>query len=331
MSRIRDPGAICLRSVRKTLLSLLRYNENSSNPYSDSLWIVKLLESLAASLVPAQSEIEVPYNVYDDGDQRDTGLRKAAMAEIERHQRMDRWIPSFQNVVTRACLEAKQTMIKAGLLKEDLRELMLYTRGSNLDLVRVQAFRILLQKDAVSREPLTRYVFETLITANSLFIKSSLISSLTLAIAMKAVGSHDEEQVQPTDINEMIVEEDVTDRAEERKAKFGRENVNGAIKALRSACSSNVSFRACIWLATRCTELDISLRLILLDICRLAFEFKSSLLVVLKFRNNTPRLMASIVGKGRVIIRKQLPLASKPVLKPAGFKIKLKLGAHTEN
>ena len=42
---------------------------------------------------------------YEDQEEKDA--RITALSEVERHQRMDQWVPSYQNIISEAALEVQ--------------------------------------------------------------------------------------------------------------------------------------------------------------------------------------------------------------------------------
>ena len=43
---------------------------------------------------------------YEDQEEKDA--RTTALSEVERHQRMDQWVPSYQNIISEAALEVQK-------------------------------------------------------------------------------------------------------------------------------------------------------------------------------------------------------------------------------
>ena len=138
MSQIRNHFGSTPLTVQKFLLDLLRYNDNSNNPVritfipmleltiwesihergstgyltniselqaSDCHYVATLMKSLARTLMVVPDGDNDGYQNYDFEDQEEKDAKLTALSEVERHQRMDQWVPSYQNVISEAALE----------------------------------------------------------------------------------------------------------------------------------------------------------------------------------------------------------------------------------
>jgi len=63
------------------------------------------MRSLARTLMALPDSDNDGYQNYDFEDQEEKDARATALSEVERHQRMDQWVPSYQNVISEAALE----------------------------------------------------------------------------------------------------------------------------------------------------------------------------------------------------------------------------------
>ena len=93
LSQMRTTGGIVPVEVQEFLLDLLRYNDNSNNDFSDSFYLCDLIRSLADTLL-------APRVSWQAAGREAQLLRDAIVAEINRYEDIDCWIPSYQSIVT---------------------------------------------------------------------------------------------------------------------------------------------------------------------------------------------------------------------------------------
>lgn len=89
LSNVRDRYGEAPRAARQLLLGALQCNDNSENVYSDSYFISMLVRALTNTVIASK---RVP--------------SMEVLREVERLRRSDLLVPSFHNVVTRACLDS---------------------------------------------------------------------------------------------------------------------------------------------------------------------------------------------------------------------------------
>ena len=135
LSHIKTDGGKCPIEIQRFLLHLLRYNDNTMNPFSDSFYIATLIQSLTESLIPS---------TVDPRCKPDTILLKDAIAEIERYRFLDLVEPSYHNQVTISILQASVKLQHSGLLLVDLNLFWQYWKPQNYLFVRQTAIEALL-------------------------------------------------------------------------------------------------------------------------------------------------------------------------------------------
>ena len=135
LSRIKTDGGKCPFEIQRFLLQLLRFNDNTTNAFSDTFYVAGLVSGLAESLIPATA---------DPRCKPDTILLKDAIAELERYRFLDLVEPSYQNQVTLSILQATAKLQHAGLLQVDPNLFWQYWKPQNNMFVRQAAVEILL-------------------------------------------------------------------------------------------------------------------------------------------------------------------------------------------
>ncbi|KTW26896.1 uncharacterized protein T551_03358 [Pneumocystis jirovecii RU7] len=323
MSKIRDKKGNSLIQIKKFLIDLLRYNDNSSNEYSDCYYICTLLNSLASTLITENKE-SFEFN-FAMNDPENKNIIDTALSEIERFQRIDQLLPSFQNIISITSLKIKYLLSKAGIIPLNFQEILPYTHSANYDLVRLTAFDVLLKLGGLRQSPFTYYVFSTISSDRSPAIRRYLSFSISEALALMALNDQ-QSQIPIITAEQMIIEDDVDKAIEEKKRVLVRANISGAITALKQEIMEEETLKEQLWASLNSEKLEYIIRLNFLNIVSLLFDPKESRLITLKIPNTKPKLTAQIIGEGKLIIRKET-LTNKKL--PEGKrlpKIKIKIG-----
>ncbi|KAF8469681.1 hypothetical protein BDZ91DRAFT_808721 [Kalaharituber pfeilii] len=284
-------------TVQKFLLDLLRYNDNSNNAATDCHYVATLMKALSQTLTTSPDNDNDAYINYDFEDREIEEAKMTALREIERHQRMDQWVPSYQNVISDTALEIKRNLVENGIIKPNFQELLAYTRESNLDKLRLKAFSCLIELGAIERAELLPYIMYVVAHDPSPYIRRSLLRVFTTGLGSLAIHGTKmlSRQSRPApSVDEMIVEEDGAG-VNARKAELARETLAGAIEALKKEIGENEIFKTTLWRAILSGDLGVLELQGLLDICQLLYEEKTSMLVILKAPKH---LTCKHLGKG---------------------------------
>ncbi|EMR11401.1 hypothetical protein PNEG_00424 [Pneumocystis murina B123] len=320
MSKIRDKNGNSLTQVKKFLADLLRYNDNSTNKFSDSYYICTLINSLASTLITENKE-SFEYN-FNLNNPENKSIIETILFEIERLQKIDQLLPSFQNIISITSLKIKYNLSKAGIILLDFQEVLRYTRLANYSLVRLTAFDILLKLGGLRQGPFTRYVFSTIFNDKSPIIRRYLSYSVSEALALMALN--DQQNQTPVTTEQMIIEDDIDKAIEQKKKILVRANISGAITALRQEVMEEETLKEELWACVNSDKLDYVIRLNFLNIISLLFDPKESRVITLKIPNSRPRLTAQIIGEGKLIIRKEIA-EKEPTENKKLPKIKIKI------
>ncbi len=258
--------------------------------FSDCHYVATLIESMTSALI-RKSKAATDSNLDNSESKPFVG---SALAEIERTQRMDRWLPSFQNVVSIAALVAKERLMRYQLIPIEFRELLEMSREGNNVLVRRQAFDCMLKLSALRHPPLVKYIFYTIERDPSAFLTRSIARSLKCGVGAVALNGRHFQVVPSTDI--MVVEEDTAAADEQRKDQRSRTSVAGAIAAVRAELGNDEQLKESIWAVANNWKIDILTRRHLLDICRTLYQGKQTRILKFKLPSMRSRLMATHLG-----------------------------------
>ncbi|KAF2001213.1 hypothetical protein P154DRAFT_433281 [Amniculicola lignicola CBS 123094] len=269
--------------AKSFLLDIIRYNDNAANEYRDENYIAVLMSCLAQSLIKVKaSRFNGDEAMNWDAEKAEAEFQDKALGEIGRHQRLDEWAPTYQNVFTTAAMECNLALMRNRVIPLQPFEFLQYTRFGNADNVRLKAWQCLLDLGTIKSENVVNFMMNEIASDPSPFYRSELIRLLDVAIGQIATGdifvpAKDEEPVH----GGLIIEQDEGPTA--REAGILRQKLDGAGRALKAEMSGNESFKAAISkaLSSKTTSIhDVSE---LFAICSMLYEEKNILKIMFKY------------------------------------------------
>ncbi|KAM0485170.1 hypothetical protein ACHAPX_001151 [Trichoderma viride] len=233
---VRDGTNYCPFEARQFILDQLLFNNNENNPYSDHHYIALLVEALATSLIPAQADEWFKRQVKIPTEEERRFLEEA-MEQIERVLRRDEWTHSYQNIWTIAGLDAKQRLMKAEVIPINYAEFGQYLLDGTNDLIRIKCFEALIDLGALMDPTVFTFLFYSLMTDRSPFVRDKLIQAVARGLAAIAFGEHSKavkNEPAQDEADALLLIQDSAEEVAARKEKFARkENLDAALKALR--------------------------------------------------------------------------------------------------
>lgn len=260
---------------------------------------------------------------YEFEDDEAATTQEAAIREIERYQRMDQWQPTYQNIVSEVSLEVRKDLTLSGVKHAKMELFMSYTREGTLDTLRAKAFDCMVDLGALQNPALVEYMCKVIGTDPSAYIRKRVYDAFVKGLGMIAVGNDRSKDRGGSDANfgEMIIE-DGGESSNSRKDELARETIAGAVEFLKKEISDDVALKESIWKALtfvvpsgknightltllflfRSQEIGLIEIRSLLDLCKLLYATKDSLVVVMR----RPRhLRCEHVGKVCPIIPRE--------------------------
>ncbi|ODQ63216.1 hypothetical protein NADFUDRAFT_53489 [Nadsonia fulvescens var. elongata DSM 6958] len=313
LSTIRDSSNECPSNVKNFLLDLLRYNENSSNAFSDCYYVCDLIQSIVMAYPKSNSATSFSFNNTSGsgaGAANDNNKQfiTKALSEIERYQRLDGWIPSYHNMVTIASLRGKEALVRAAHFTPKFEELIQYTRSVNNSDVRLCAFQIMLNLGALKNKYLLHYMFTTAALDPSPYIRYGLIESFSRALGVVALHGDFKQNADDSarfgQSSMMIVEEGSSNPINARRELIARSSISGALKLLKQNLGTDNNIKKEIWDAINSPLHNVLEKRTLLNICSILYDAKDSYMVHLP----TPRpkkLAAKHLGNGKLVIKRE--------------------------
>lgn len=276
LSRIRNSYGRCPKDAQQFIMDLLRYNDNTSNTFSDSYYISHLISSMVSSFAVFNPEDGSTTFINNDVEQFE--FVKRAIDEIDRCLRMDSWIPSTHNVVTTTIINQKQGLTVGGFLPVKFEDLIQYTKPGNSNLVRLQAFNSLLNLGGVNDKSILHYFFATTQFEEAADIRSGLLRVLNDTIGRLAL--HGDFKVQEHKSTPFMIIDDGS-AMEERQMSQMRATVKGARTLVRSQLKSNIALRKGIMRLLASKRVSVLDKRDLLDICNVLDDPKNAFPITL--------------------------------------------------
>src|SRR5947207_13167866 len=159
------------------------------------------MKAVVESLIPSHDGFSFPSNPEDEQ------IKKTVLEELDRLLRMDRWLPSFQHVISQAALQAKEHLSVKGLHKLPFTELLLYSREGIFNELRSLAFETILRMGGLRHAPITKFVFYTLRTDPSPYTRRRVLKAIASGLGQMALMGKVTRK-EPSLGDEMVVEED---------------------------------------------------------------------------------------------------------------------------
>nr|POF19886.1 transcription initiation factor tfiid subunit 2 [Quercus suber] len=319
MAKIRDSEGKVPMPVRRFFIDKLKFNDNSNNEYADCHYIATLIHCLSDSLVashrapipkppptmdfhfdfgddepPAEQAMDLDEEMFEDNI-ADVQFEREAINEIERVRRIDEWITSYHNIYSTTALSCLAQLTKAGIVKNKTAEVLQYTRPSNSDLVRLQAFRCLTETGLTRKMVTLKYLLHSCVEDPSPFFRARLFNIIGQALGHIAITDEGTEQAnvppmpdRPVEGLEIEGEDNVIAARQQEAAQqvaldLRRTTPEGALEALKGALESDAVFKKAVWYAAKAPDITLDEIAAFADIAGLIYEAKNSVTITLRY------------------------------------------------
>ncbi|TLD11476.1 hypothetical protein E2P81_ATG10124 [Venturia nashicola] len=291
MAKLRDTDGKVPLPVRRFFIDKLKFNDNSTNEFSDAHYISTLMTCLADSLVVSHREAQTSYTfefgedepMVDDSSP-DADFEKEAISEIERYRRIDEWISTYHNVYSTTAIECLQKLTQVGIVKDKIKELLEYTRVENAVNVRLVAFNCLVETGVTRKMSLLAYLLSSLVEDRSPTFRRQLLDCFGVALGHIALGDDEPEPLHAPVVNDsgLVLEQEVNHEIRHLEATR-KTSPEGALAALKNILQVQPKFKQALWDAITSPTLTIDEIGALIDIAALIFDSKVSLGVTLRY------------------------------------------------
>ncbi|EJC98793.1 uncharacterized protein FOMMEDRAFT_161628 [Fomitiporia mediterranea MF3/22] len=324
ISQVRFENGKTPPEIRQFFIDQLRYNDNTTNAYSDAYYIASLITALACATIstapPERGELtmSVPKNDITGEDHQ---LLQAAITEVDRYRSMDRLIPSVHNVVTIASLEFHIMLAMANLIPSDPKIFLLCTREGNATQVRLAGFDGLFLTKWYTPKIMT-YIFAVIANDSSRAVRRQVARNMCESLALLA--SIGEIKAPAKETESLLIEEDGTapDKAKESK----KSEVDLMIRALRKDREVGKSdiLRTCVMPVILDPQADLDVRLCMLKLADLVVRGADEPLP-----KNTIHLPPTPVTESPPVVPMQTPSSIK--IAPKVSKPQIKIGQRKQS
>ena len=227
----------------------------------------------------------------DDGD--DYNFYKSCLDEIDRHRRLDEWVPSYHNILSVTALNCLQQLAKTGSIEKDPIEFLRYTQNGTFEDLRIVAFTSLLNLGFGKNEHVIRWFFCVLGSDPSPHVRSCMLRLFGKLLGSLALDEDKEDKTSTGLQDGLVIEQESSTEA--RRADLARkQTVPGALAALKTEIGSNVELKVGIWEAINSPLMTVNEICELLLVCDLLYEPTTSMMITLPY----PRYWC-LVNEGR--------------------------------
>lgn len=332
------PSAVC-----RLLLNLVKFNDNTNNPYQDCLYLAESIEALSQSATgnsPINLTLQIGGQIKNSESQK---FAKEVLEEISRVQKLDEWVPSYHSVLGVTCLREKIRLTLHGLADMSFEDLLFYTIGKHPHAIRIEAFRGLFRLGGLKNSTILEYYLKTVLLENSnAYFRSCLITVFIDSIAFAAIDGTPSTLDDPefktyaklmdnsknvgNKTNMVIIEEDTSNSAmSNQRDYYARETLNGAIEILRRDYAIGEGLKSVFWELLHTSLIGIHERRDIFNACQVLYKeidslFVSYLIPCGSFEDLKKKLVAKSLGDGKISIRREgrfkIQLLSRKLVAP---------------
>ncbi|KAF6233476.1 hypothetical protein HO173_008408 [Letharia columbiana] len=298
MAKIRNPSGHTPYQSRNFLFEKLKFNDNSNNQISDCHYVATLMRGLAEALASKPPFPANDLDDFEDNSEDNQVFLNACLEEIDRHRRIDEWIPSYHNILSTTALDCKRILAKAGIIQTRPVDFLHYTPDGTSEYLRLSAFSNVMALGFAKNHAILRWFLFVLGTDPSPYVRENLLRIFGKALGAIAVGEHLEvAKEQAAQLDGLVIEQEST--TEGRQADLARkQTVEGALNALRDEVSADPVLKKELWKAIESPTLSLRQLGELLGICDWLYEPDSKIIVLLRY----PRYWEiKNLGKGKLL------------------------------
>lgn len=269
LTGIRNHRGEAPESVKRFFLDKLKFNDNSNNEYSDSFYVATLLSGLARTLVTQKDGGMMSFD-FDTMEQEITSvdLQRDAVNEIERHRRIDEWIPSYDHILTTTALDCLLHLSEGKDASPRIEEFLQYSQPENTDTVRLKAFSCLISLGSMRDPMICHWILHSFHTDPSPYFRDKLWEIVEHGLGEVALGGSNP-SVQPV-TNGLIVEGDAIESRQEAMERT--KTLTGATKSLKTQLGQNSILQVAIMEALKSPLIGMNNFFELLTICRILYD-----------------------------------------------------------
>ena len=256
---------------------------------------------------------------FEDSGEDNQNFLNACLEEIDRHRRIDEWIPSYHNIISTTALDCKRVLAKAGIIQTRPADFLQYTSDGTSEYLRLKAFSNVMALGLAKNQAILRWFLFVLGTDPSPHIRENMLRIFGKTLGALAVGEHLEAaKEQAAQQDGLVIEQESTTEA--RQADLARkQTIEGALNGLRAEVSANPVLKKELWKAIESPTLSLRQLGELLDICSWLYEPEPKMIVVLRHPRywecknlDKGKLLFTRTARIRTYIPKRQPVTAPP-------------------
>ncbi|OWB59302.1 binding protein [[Candida] boidinii] len=186
LSKIKNKTGDTPKELKRVLINLLKYNDNSNNQFSDVDYVSCIINSISNLLVNYGKPIPTPEELISEPDEN-TKLLRECHVELDRCLKMDGWLSESDHEITRAVLKEKIRLASLGLISITFQDFLKYTTVDNNYETRLLAFEGLLCLGGLKNAAILNLFFTVIKIEPSTFFKYSLLRVFSKCIGIAAM------------------------------------------------------------------------------------------------------------------------------------------------
>lgn len=278
LSSVKDNDGKVPDRIRELLLNLVKFNDNSMNGFNDSHYVCTILSALTESAVSGWRK--------DLQQSNDARFVEKVVTELDRLQKLDHWMPSYQSSVEIACVKQKIRMALVGAITVSFEDLLHMTLDKYPMEARVEAFKGLLEIGGLKNKSVLDYFLKVcLLNFSRPLYRMELIGALMQSICAVAVfGSMSTlddpefktkvEASTSSSAARIIIDEGSTSNTgmQSKHDDFARASIKGAVEILRRDFSGGKGLQNLMWQFLHTSLIGLHERRTVLLICQILYK-----------------------------------------------------------
>lgn len=332
MGTIRNEDGITPMKIKILLFNLLKYNDNANNDFQDCFYVCDIVEALTEAVIPTTTELRsFDYHMERENAasiiSEDKSFVEKVVHEINRVQKLDSWVPSYQSKVSFACIKQKIKLACYGLVDFSFEKLILLTSRKHPYDIRVLAFKGIFLLGGLKNAHIMKYFLDVcLLEESSPYFRTGLIKALLEAVSEAAVYGtpimFDDPEFQSLEnlfeggqnvsnhTNLVVIEESQNAEMSTRRDAVARATIKGAIDILRRDLSIGKGLQRTLWELLHSSLIGLIDRRMVFMLCELLYQEDDSFPVVLSvpcvpFEELRKKIVAKHLGDGKVVIKRE--------------------------
>lgn len=341
LAGIKDDSGMTPKNIQSLLFNLLRYNDNSNNPFLDCFYVSELACALVKSVVhsvDSDDNLDIADHDVFSAESIDRGFISEVVDELLRLRKLDQWVPSYHSEVSYSCLEQKIALARAKLITMSFEELLYLTSTKYEYKIRRLAFKGLFLLGALRNGEILQYFLDVcLLEQSSPEFRAGLIRVLVESVAEVAINgcpsSLDDPEFEtaskvtstsaPIHGSAVVVEESLDLDLTAKREALAKATIKGTIDLLRRDLAKGKGLRYILWELLHTSLISLSERKLIFILCDILYAPEDTFVVRLPvpcvpFEELKKKIVAKDMGNGKIVVKREgrfkIQLSAKIIL-----------------